>query len=59
MKKPLSMVALLLIPAILIGLGFYLKKDILSSVGYVILIFYFIMVIRGKFSTGEKENKQS
>jgi len=57
MTKPITMIALLLIPAVLIGLGFYLEKDILSSIGYVILIFYFIMAIRGKFSTREKENK--
>jgi len=57
MKKPVIMIALLLIPALLIALGFYLKKDVLSSIGYVILIFYFIMAIRGKFSKAEKENK--
>ncbi len=57
MTKPITMIALLLIPAVLIGLGFYLEKDILSSIGYVILIFYFIMAIRGKFRTREKENK--
>jgi hypothetical protein len=57
MKKPVIMIALLLIPAVLIALGFYLKNEILSSIGYVILIFYFIMAIRGKFSKTEKENK--
>jgi len=57
MKKPVIMIALLLIPAVLIALGSYLKKDVLSSIGYVILIFYFIMAIRGKFSKAEKENK--
>ena len=48
---------LLLVPALLIGCGFYFKNEILSSVGYVVLIFYVIMAIRGKFSTGQK-NKQ-
>jgi len=57
MKKPITIVALLLVPALLIISGFYFKKDILSSIGYVILIFYIIMAIRGKFSTGQKENK--
>jgi hypothetical protein len=57
MKKPLILIGMLLIPGILIALGFYLKMDILASVGYVILIFYFIMAIRRKFGTGEKENK--
>jgi hypothetical protein len=57
MTKPITMIALLLIPAILIALGFYLEKEILSSIGYVILIFYFIMAIRGKFSPREKQNK--
>lgn len=49
--------ALLLVPALLIGCGFYLKNEILSSIGYIVLIFYFIMAVRGKFSTGQK-NKQ-
>lgn len=57
MKKPITIVALLLVPALLIIAGFYFKKDILSSIGYVIVIFYIIMAIRGKFSTGQKENK--
>jgi hypothetical protein len=54
MKKTLIVIALLLAPALLITLGFYFKEEILSSVGYVILIFYIIMAIRGKFRTGEK-----
>jgi hypothetical protein len=57
MRKPIILIGMLLIPGILIALGFYLKMDILSSVGYVILIFYFIMAIRGKFGKAEKENK--
>jgi len=54
MKRPLVIVLLLLVPGLLILSGFYFKKDILSSIGYVILIFYVIVAIRGRFSTGEK-----
>jgi hypothetical protein len=50
MKKPIIVIALLLVPALLIACGFYFEKNILSSIGYVVLIFYFIMAIRGKFS---------
>jgi hypothetical protein len=57
MKKPLAIAGLLLVPAFLIISGFYFKKETLSSVGYVILIFYIIMIIRGKFSPGQKENE--
>lgn len=55
MKKPIFVIALLLVPALLILSGFYFEKEILSSVGYVVLIFYIIMAIRGRFSS-EKKN---
>jgi hypothetical protein len=58
MKKLLVIVALLLAPVLLIASGFYFGKEILSSIGYVILIFYIIMVIRGRFSNNAK-NKQA
>lgn len=57
MKRPFAALALLLVPALLILSGFYFKKEILSSIGYVVLIFYIIMAIRGKFSTRQKENE--
>jgi len=55
MKRPIIVIALLLVPALLILSGFYFEKEILSSVGYVVLIFYIIMAIRGRFSR-EKKN---
>jgi ABC-type multidrug transport system permease subunit len=54
MKKPIIIVALLLVPVLLILSGFYFEKEILSSIGYVVLIFYVVMAIRGRFNTGEK-----
>lgn len=57
MKKISIIVVLLLIPALLIISGFYFEKEILSSVGYVILIFYIIMAIRAKFSNSEKDKQ--
>jgi hypothetical protein len=58
MKKTFIIIALLLIPALLIACGFHFEEEILSSIGYVILIFYIIMAIRGRFSNSEK-NKQA
>ncbi|MGZ3854245.1 MAG: hypothetical protein ACXVBX_15725 [Flavisolibacter sp.] len=57
MKKPLIIVALLLVPALLIASGFYFEKEILSSIGYVLLIFYIVMAVRGRFS-GEKKEQE-
>jgi hypothetical protein len=57
MKKPLVHIALLLLSALLIAAGFYFGKEVLSSVGCVVLIFFIIMAVRGKFSSEEK-NKQ-
>ena len=51
MNKPIVIVLLLLVPVLLILSGFYFKNEILASIGYVVLIFYIIMAIRGKFST--------
>jgi len=55
MNKPLIVGALILIPALLIVAGFYYGSEILSSIGFVILIFYIVMAIRGKFSDGKKD----
>jgi hypothetical protein len=57
MYKPVVVIFLLLIPALFIASGFYFEKETLSSLGYVILIFYIIMIIRGKFGKGQKPNK--
>lgn len=54
MKKPIIIIALLFVPALLILSGFYFEKEILSSIGYVVLIFYIIMAIRGRFSSENK-----
>jgi len=58
MKKPLIIVALLLIPALLIISGFYFEMEILSSIGYVLLIFYIVMAVRGRFSSSEKKEQE-
>ena len=58
MKKPVVVVSLLLIPAVLIILGFYFGREILSSIGYVVLIFYIIMAVRGRFSDRDKNKEQ-
>jgi tellurite resistance protein TehA-like permease len=56
MNKPVIISALLLLPALLIISGFYFNKEILYSIGFVVLIFFIIMAIRGKFgSTNKKE----
>jgi hypothetical protein len=54
MKKPVVITALLIIPALLILSGFYFEQELLSSIGYVVLIFYVIMAIRGKFNNENK-----
>jgi hypothetical protein len=57
MKRLILTLALLLVPALLIVSGFYFEKDVLTSLGCIIFIFCIIMLIRGKFSIGQKENK--
>lgn len=52
MKKRYLAILLLLIPVLLIIAGFYFTIDILSSIGYVFLIFYIIMAVRGSFKSG-------
>lgn len=51
MKNWFLAIALLLIPVLLIISGFYFKNDVLSSIGYVFLIFYIIMAVRGRFKS--------
>lgn len=62
MKKPILILALLIVPAFLILSGFYFEKkvfkEVFTSIGCVLLIFYIIMALRGKFSNTEK-NKQA
>jgi hypothetical protein len=53
MRKSFVITLLLLVPLLLIGSGFYFEKDMLASIGYVILIFYIIMAVRGRFTTGK------
>lgn len=55
MKKPALMILLALVPVLLIASGYYFKIDTLSSLGFVILIFYVIMAVRVRFSV--KKNK--
>jgi uncharacterized protein YxeA len=54
MKKIIIVIVLLLVPALLIASGFYFENEILSSIGYVVLIFYIIMAVRGRFSDQKK-----
>jgi len=56
-NKTVLIIALVLVPGLLIALGFYFKKETLSSIGYVILIFFIIMAVRGKFRSDQKENE--
>lgn len=56
MPKPALVIALLAIPVLLIIAGYYFQKDILYSIGYVVLIFYVLLAIRAKLSTGKKNN---
>jgi membrane-bound ClpP family serine protease len=49
MKKPITILLLLLVPALLIVAGFYSQKDIFYSLGAVVLIFYIIMTMVEKF----------
>jgi hypothetical protein len=55
MKRPVLIIGLILIPVLLIAAGYYYNIEMLSSAGYVILIFYVIMAFRVKFSV--KKNK--
>lgn len=55
MKKSLMILLLLLVPIGLIIFGFYFEKDLLTSAGSIILIFYIIMAVRGKFTTGKQK----
>ena len=57
MKKPAITLLLLLIPALLIIFGFYLKNDIFYSLGAVVLIFYIIMTLIEKFRGDKKSGK--
>lgn len=50
MSKPVLIGLLLVIPVTLLLAGWYYEMDILISIGAIFLIFYILMVIRGKFS---------
>lgn len=55
MRKSLSIVLLLLVPALLVISGFYFDNDLLTSIGCILILFYIIMALRGKFSAGDKK----
>lgn len=55
MKKPVTILLLLLVPAVLIVFGFYLKEDIFYSLGAVVLIFYIVMTVIEKFRSGKEK----
>jgi hypothetical protein len=55
MNKPVIVIALLLLPALLIVGGFYIHNETLYSIGFVVLIFLVIMAVRGKFSASNKK----
>ena len=50
MRKPVWISILSLIPLTLILLGWYLEIEVLKSIGYVFVIFYFIMIIKERFT---------
>jgi len=55
MRKPLLVIGLLIIPVLLIFAGFYFESTTITSIGCVVLIFYVIMALRGKFSDQTEE----
>ena len=57
MKRPAITLLLLLIPALLIIFGFYLKNDVFYSLGAVVLIFYIIMTLIEKFRGDKRSGK--
>ena len=59
MKKAALIIGLLAIPVLLIAAGFYFNASTISSIGYVIFIFYVIMALRGKFTSREKSNPKN
>lgn len=58
MKKPVLIVGLVTIPVVLVLTGLYYKNEILSSIGYVIFIFYLVTFARGWFRDQKKNNNK-
>jgi len=56
MRKPFLVIGLLIVPVVLILAGLYLESSTVTSIGCVVLIFYIIMAVRGKFSDQKKES---
>ena len=56
MRKPFLVVGLLIVPIALILAGLYFNSATLTSLGCIVLIFYIIMAVRGKFSDQKKES---
>lgn len=56
MRKPFFVIGLLIVPVVFILAGLYLESSLITSIGCIVLIFYIIMAVRGKFSDQKKES---